>query len=128
VSAPFAPVAAIAVMLQGPMPPMPPIPIEAIMIVKMFFVTIASIALGIPLIRALSRRFLEPRPIAPALSPEVLERLERIEQAVDSIAIEIERVSEGQRYTTRLMSEQRQALGAASAPGAGPAGGTPPAR
>jgi hypothetical protein len=33
------------------------------------------------------------------------ERLERIEQAVDSIAIEVERVSENQRFMTRLMTE-----------------------
>jgi hypothetical protein len=35
-------------------------------------------------------------------------RLERVEQAVESIAIEIERVSEGQRYVTKLMSERAQ--------------------
>jgi len=45
-------------------------------------------------------------------SPESTERLERIEQAVDAIAIEVERVSEGQRFVTRLMSEGRPALGA----------------
>jgi len=33
-------------------------------------------------------------------------RLERIEQAVDSIAIEIERISENQRFTTKLLSER----------------------
>ena len=33
-------------------------------------------------------------------------RLERIEQAVDAIAIEVERVSEGQRFVTRLFSER----------------------
>lgn len=32
-------------------------------------------------------------------------RLERIEQAVDAIAIEIERISEAQRFTTKLLSE-----------------------
>lgn len=32
-------------------------------------------------------------------------RLERIEQAVDAIAIEVERVSEAQRYQARLLSE-----------------------
>jgi hypothetical protein len=37
-------------------------------------------------------------------------RLERLEQAVESIAIEIERVSEGQRYVTRLMSEKAQPM------------------
>jgi hypothetical protein len=39
--------------------------------------------------------------------PKGLEqRLERIEQAVDSIAIEVERISEGQRFTTKLLSER----------------------
>ena len=33
------------------------------------------------------------------------ERLDRIEQAVDTIAVEIERVSENQRFMTRLMTE-----------------------
>ena len=39
------------------------------------------------------------------------QRLERMEQAMDAIAIEVERVSEGQRFVTRLLSE-RNALGA----------------
>lgn len=33
-------------------------------------------------------------------------RLARIEQAVDAIALEVERISEGQRFTTKLLSEQ----------------------
>lgn len=33
-------------------------------------------------------------------------RLARLEQAVDAIALEVERISEAQRYTTRLLSEQ----------------------
>jgi hypothetical protein len=40
------------------------------------------------------------------------ERLARLEQAVDAIALEIERISEGQRFTTKLLSEQaRRARG-----------------
>jgi nitrogen-specific signal transduction histidine kinase len=35
-------------------------------------------------------------------------RLARIEQAVDAIALEVERISEGQRFTTKLLSEQNQ--------------------
>ena len=38
--------------------------------------------------------------------PKMDERLARIEQAVDAIAIEVERISEGQRFTTRLLSER----------------------
>ena len=44
---------------------------------------------------------------APA-SPENTQRLERMEQAIDSIAIEIERVSEGQRFVTRLLAESQR--------------------
>ncbi len=39
-----------------------------------------------------------------------------IEQAVDAIAIEVERISEGQRFTTKLLAER---AGASSGPGAG---------
>lgn len=37
-------------------------------------------------------------------------RLERMEQAMDAIAIEIERVSEGQRFVTRLLAEGKTAV------------------
>ncbi len=46
--------------------------------------------------------------IAPRSLAGVEERLARIEQAVESIAIEVERVSEGQRFTTRLLAERVQ--------------------
>jgi hypothetical protein len=52
-----------------------------------------------------------------ALPGELMERFTRLEQAVDSVAIEVERISEGQRFVTRLMSETRAAppLGAGAA-------------
>ncbi|MEO8909226.1 MAG: hypothetical protein ABI408_03240 [Gemmatimonadaceae bacterium] len=37
-------------------------------------------------------------------------RLARIEQSVDAIAFEVERISEGQRFTTKLLSENSQRL------------------
>ena len=42
----------------------------------------------------------------PSAAPEVMLRLERMEQAIDSIAVEVERISEGQRFTTKLLSER----------------------
>lgn len=36
------------------------------------------------------------------------ERLERMEQAVEAIAIEVERVGEGQRYLTRVLESRPQ--------------------
>jgi hypothetical protein len=56
---------------------------------------------------------------SPKLSAAMEHRLERIEQAVDAIAVEMERVSEGQRFTTKLLSE-RNAPQAPSADDPGP--------
>ena len=39
----------------------------------------------------------------PRIPAEVTARLERMEQAIDSIAVEVERISEGQRFTTKLL-------------------------
>jgi FtsZ-binding cell division protein ZapB len=52
------------------------------------------------------------------LTPEATQRLERIEQSVDAIAIEVERVTEGQRFLTRLLTEAKPqtALPAAQRP------------
>ena len=36
------------------------------------------------------------------------QRLARVEQAVEAVAVEIERISEGQRYVTKLLSERGQ--------------------
>jgi len=45
------------------------------------------------------------RPVAAPLPDDASRRLERLEQGMDAIAIEIERVSEGQRFVTRLLSD-----------------------
>lgn len=49
---------------------------------------------------------------APAarLGDESAQRLERLENGMEAIAVEIERVSEGQRFVTRLLSESQSAL------------------
>lgn len=62
-------------------------------------------AIGIPLARAYARR-MEQGGTEPRILPEVLARLERMEQSIDSVAIEVERISEGQRFTTKLLSER----------------------
>jgi hypothetical protein len=41
----------------------------------------------------------------PAMSKEVLERFDKLEQAVDTVAVEMERVSESQRFMTKLLME-----------------------
>jgi hypothetical protein len=70
-----------------------------------FFAMVTSIAVGLPLVKALARR-VEQQSGQPKVPSEVLARLERMEQAIDSVAIEVERISEGQRFTTKLLSER----------------------
>ena len=65
------------------------------------------IAIGVPLARAYARR-LDAKPTA-SIPPDVAARLERMEQAIDSIAVEVERISEGQRFTTKLLAERSAA-------------------
>lgn len=36
------------------------------------------------------------------------ERLTQTQQAIDAIAVEVERISEGQRFTTKLLSERAE--------------------
>ena len=74
--------------------------VTAISIVGIIFV-------GFPLAMAMARNLWRrgSRHVPPAVSAESSQRMERLEQAVDAIAIEIERVSEGQRFMTRLLTE-----------------------
>ena len=76
---------------------------------------IVMLALGIPFVRALARRW-DRDSLQPKVPPEVVARLERIEQAVDAVAIEVERISEGQRFTTKLLSDRAGNAAAHAAP------------
>ncbi|MHB1095101.1 MAG: hypothetical protein ACYC3F_02930 [Gemmatimonadaceae bacterium] len=70
-----------------------------------FFAMVVSIVLGVPLVRARIKE--RERHGAPVLQDaQAAERLARIEAAVESIAIEVERISEAQRFTTKLLSER----------------------
>lgn len=90
-------------------PPGEIIPPQAVDISIAFFLTVAAIIIGLPLARAFARR-MDRKGGGPTQIPrEVTEQLSQINQAVDAIALEVERISEGQRFTTRLLSEQRDA-------------------
>jgi FtsZ-binding cell division protein ZapB len=61
-----------------------------------------SIAFG----RALLRRANRPPP--PQIPKDVSDRLERMEQGIEAVALEVERIGEGQRFVTQLMSDRAQ--------------------
>ncbi len=55
-------------------------------------------------IRLLKRGVQSPTPLARAET----ERLTRLENSVDTIAVEVERISESQRYLTKLLAERSE--------------------
>jgi hypothetical protein len=61
----------------------------------------------LPLTIAWARRIWRKSPAPAALPPGVEDRLHRLEAGVDTIALEIERIGEGQRFLTRLMAGER---------------------
>jgi hypothetical protein len=83
-------------------------------------------AVAMPIALAYARRIWKGKPTAApaAENPASAQRLERMEQAIDSIAIEVERISESQRFVTKVMVERApsQASSDAGSNGASPLG------
>ena len=80
--------------------------VSGVLIPIIALASIPIIVIGLPLARAYARRMEQPTQSLPSVPPEVTARLERMEQALDTIALEVERISEGQRFTTKLLSNR----------------------
>jgi hypothetical protein len=109
-----------------PVPPIPPIggytvqnaggdgfggmPPQVVDISIAFFITCAVMVIGWPLSRAFGKR-IERRGNSAALDAGTAEQLQRIEHAVDAMAIEIERISESQRFMARLQDASADSEG-----------------
>ncbi len=99
--APGAPgIPGISVSTGGGPPEIPP-QVEEISIA--FFIMVACIVVLFPIARAFGKRIERKGEIA-TLNPASTEQLRRIEQAVEAMAIEVERISESQRYMAKLQS------------------------
>ena len=100
-----------AVVEQPPPPPRPGPPEEFY-----FLAGFAVFILGFPLAIAFARRIWRRSAVAISKMPqEIYDRFSRVDQSLDAIAIEVERIGEGQRFLTRMQSEQQRALGAGPA-------------
>jgi hypothetical protein len=85
-------------------PQRPTIPAGAMDIAIGFFVTCVVVVIGWPISRALGRRY-ERRGQTQLIDASVADQLQRIEQAVEAVAIEVERISESQRFLARLQEK-----------------------
>ncbi len=94
------------------------IPGELIPIIALLIIPVTAI--GVPLARAVARR-IDRQAVQPRIPSDVSARLERLEQGMDAIAIEVERISEGQRFVTKLLAEKHgtanRVTGSPDAPG-----------
>jgi hypothetical protein len=79
------------------------IPPQAVDIAIGFFLMCAVMVVGWPISRAFGRR-LERRGEVQAVPAAMTDQLQRIEQAVEAMSIEIERISESQRFMAKLQN------------------------
>ncbi len=97
---------------EPPTPPRNGPPEEVFIVVPVVF----TMFVLFPIAFAYSRRLWKKA--ATVIGPvpqEVRDRLDQLGDAVDSIAIEVERIGEGQRFVTKVMTENGRALGVGAA-------------
>ena len=88
-------------------------PPEEVFMISGLFMIVVLLPISIAFARRIWRR---GSAAVTALPQEFYDRLTRVEQSLDSIAIEVERVGEGQRFLTRMQSQRAEhALGAGPA-------------
>jgi hypothetical protein len=95
-------------------PPPPPRegPPDEVYVLSGVFMFVVLFPLTIAYARRIWRRGAQ---VVTQIPQEIYERFSRLDQSVDAIAIEVERIGEGQRYLTRLYSDQPRVLGAGAA-------------
>ena len=96
--------------------------IDSDAITAVFLMTTLAILipLSVGITRRLWRRPAKDAPTAPAMEA-IANRLERLEHAMDTVAVEIERVSESQRFVAKVLVERPSAAPAQRASEADPA-------
>ncbi len=84
------------------------IPPEVIPIVGIVFGSIVAIVLGYPIVRLITRLFEKAADKSLLRASDVTRQLKTLQDSVDTMAIEIERISESQRFQDRLLSEREK--------------------
>src|SRR3954468_9485286 len=88
-------------------------PPEEVFVLGGIFMFVAFMPISIAYARRIWRR---SAAAVAAIPQDIIDRFTQIDQAVESIAVEVERIGEGQRFITRVLSDQgkRPALEAAA--------------
>jgi hypothetical protein len=80
------------------------------------FLMVLSFIFAVPMSIAFARRIWRRGAAAVSAIPsEIYDRFNRIDQAIDSVAVEVERIGEAQRFLTRTIAEQQKSVGPGAA-------------
>ncbi len=80
---------------------------NTILIANVVIATFVATTIGFAVAWARTReRAIRAELRQPQLAPEAEARLEQIQQSVDAIALEVERISEAQRFAAKLLAER----------------------
>jgi hypothetical protein len=88
-------------------------PPEEVFILGMVFMMVVAFPIALAYARRIWTRGKDN--VSPKIATDITDRMVRLEQAIDSVAVEVERIGEGQRFVTNLFIES----GAPLALGAG---------
>jgi hypothetical protein len=78
-------------------------PPEEVIALIALFMCVVLLPLSIAMARRIWRR--SDKVVIPPIPGDLVQRLDRLESAVDGVAVEMERVGEGQRFVTQLLAE-----------------------
>lgn len=83
------------------------IPPHVVDVITMFVVAMVICIVGLPIARAVGR-WIDRRGAPVPVSAELAAQMTRIEQAVDTMSVEVERISEAQRFQAKLLSDREK--------------------
>lgn len=96
----------------------PDIPPEVVPIVGIVFGSLALMVIVTPIVRGVMRMIERWQDKSLVHGPAVAQQLAQLQQSVDTLAIEVERISESQRFQAKLLAERdRPAIGGGGAAG-----------
>ena len=82
------------------------VPSGVVDIVTALCVTFAIVVVGFPLSRAFGRRIDRSKSPGAVAGPDLTPQIRQLQDSVDAMAIELERISEGQRFTAKLLADR----------------------
>lgn len=97
-----------AVVLQPPPYRQSDIPPEVVPILEVVFGSLVAIILGYPIIRLITRLIEKRADRTSIRADDVQRQMVQLQQSVDAMAIEVERIGEGQRFQAKLLADRAE--------------------